>query len=756
MKDIFNKKLFVQAFLQLRIVGIVCLVCSSIFTILVPIMYNLEHNDTTSYTYNRQTELMDIPSYFFPLLIVLFIITPLMCFLIFNFLTKRNGSDFYHAAPVKRRCVYISFLSAVIVWVALIITWYTFVLCTMFAITTDSISMNITNIIIYDINILISCILVAAVSGLACAVTGTLFSNFAVTVTILFAPRILISLLCANIYNTSPLVDSRCIPVIFNVSCNMPAHALFLPSGLLYGYSNETIFLGLNFSTFYTLILGVIYVVIGTFAYVKRPSESSGKAFCYKICNSVFRILVGFIISLFAVSMVYEGYTYSALYDYEVNYNITGIITVFAIAVSLMYICEAINSHSLKKSLIAFVTSPIVLLLDVITFLGLVFIGNAIANDRIDIKNTEYIVLNDIDEYYFSQYENDTYYEHYGSDIINSSLCSEVSLRYYENNIHDYKITDKKVIEYIANLYNTWCSEHDTKGLYHDESMEYYMAFSYDDDFGETKRILYLDKQQYSELIQLIDQYQLYGEILLTLPETDSLDVLYCNGLTSEQTHNLYNTMKNEIKNIAYNNWLTLLRKTYFSSSDNSNTLSSIFFEKYENGKYCKLSLPITSVTPESYKLYIKYYNANNKALIEKILNNPEDAFENTVREVSINAVKLSLTGNSYEHDNFSLFMPKCTTNAKDYLCTLLEDAIHIEDNEMYKTLLSDYSYSITSDYKYICYIKFEEMEKYYMNLQNMSYAGCYLIIDDPADLYQKFDIYKNNYTPKIEDPLIN
>ena len=50
MKDIFNKKLFVQAFLQLRIVGIVCLVCSSIFTILVPIMYNLEHNDTTSYT----------------------------------------------------------------------------------------------------------------------------------------------------------------------------------------------------------------------------------------------------------------------------------------------------------------------------------------------------------------------------------------------------------------------------------------------------------------------------------------------------------------------------------------------------------------------------------------------------------------------------------------------------------------------------------------------------------------------------------
>ncbi len=738
-ENIFNKKLFVQAFLQLKIVGIVSVVCSSILTILVPVMYNIDHNNTEYGAYIHSKDFMDIPSYFFPLIMVIFILTPLMCLLIFNFLTKRNGSDFYHSAPVKRRCIYLTFISAVICWAAIIIIWYTLVLCTMFSFFADNLVMDIPNILMYDLNVLISCILVAAVTGLACSVTGTLFSNFAMSVTILFVPRILITTFCYNIFSDNPLINHNCLPELLKISCNMPASVLFAPAGLLYGHSySDTVFMGFNFSTAYTFILAVIYIALGVYAFTKRPSETAGKSFSHKGLNFVFRLLVGYIISLIGITILYENYKNNVYYNIKVAYEIESVVTVFVFAVISMFVCEVINSRSLKKSLMAFATAPIVLVLDVITFFVLIFAGNVISDGRIDAKNTEYISFPNFYSYTYFSYS-DEYYDmgsFSGTDLLNSGYTYGMDFNYYENAISGVEITDPDIIAYVSDIYNTWCDKNQSSDDRFDFYDTYTLEITYDDTFGNTSRLLNMTKRQYTELMKKLNESEVFSDVIKTTPDIDYATAVYCDGLTDTQAENLYETLRKDISKLSYSEWYDFLGRNSENIYD-LNYLNAIIVEKYSNGKYICFTIPITSITPEAYKLYLKYYNSNNSEAVLKLFEQFSDDSGNINSDIHLRAVQITDDGViGLQHTFSSSIMHYEYSNIKDLgsLYSIVTETLTSDSDDIFDDLISGQ--------QYLFYLECNTFEDDTLITDWMHAGGCYFAVPYDSPIFEELSKY--------------
>ena len=142
----FNLRLFLEAVKRLRVIGIAFAILALTVAILVPslawISYqksfdrqmnnyleekqyyaSIETDDGKISDYSEELvapELKEQPVEDFLLCIPLYMLpftAPLFFLLLFSFLHKRKESDFYHAIPYTRTCVYISFASGALAFV---------------------------------------------------------------------------------------------------------------------------------------------------------------------------------------------------------------------------------------------------------------------------------------------------------------------------------------------------------------------------------------------------------------------------------------------------------------------------------------------------------------------------------------------------------------------------------------------------------------------------------------------------------------
>ena len=110
ISNLFNEKLFFEAFKQIRVVGLTAFVILGALGVFMPLLHMIENNESLSHYQSAQ--LFDTDAFMWPLLALIFIVAPLMFIMLFNFLTKRSGSDFYHSLPVKRITLFTTFTSS--------------------------------------------------------------------------------------------------------------------------------------------------------------------------------------------------------------------------------------------------------------------------------------------------------------------------------------------------------------------------------------------------------------------------------------------------------------------------------------------------------------------------------------------------------------------------------------------------------------------------------------------------------------------
>lgn len=291
-KNIFSFKLYKEGFRQTKILGIVLAVITVLGSALIPLMSIIEYYSNIKMQeanlYISQISLEE----FVPLLFVFAFVAPIVMSLnIFSFMNKRNASDFYHSVPHTRKCIFISFSAVVLTWITAI-TAATILLN--FALYSICPTTNVTlNFLPYAFfYYLAAALLVYGAISIAKAVTGTVLTNLVVTALIGLFPRFIMYIFSMALSEKVIIADISSMGLLVNLQYNIPVSLIFMP------FTNTDIDMTFIGGIVYTVVLGIIYVLIGLLLFSKRKSETAERSAPNKIMQHVFRCLITIPVSL--------------------------------------------------------------------------------------------------------------------------------------------------------------------------------------------------------------------------------------------------------------------------------------------------------------------------------------------------------------------------------------------------------------------------------------------------------------------------
>lgn len=278
----FNFRLFLEALKRLRVVGLASAILAVTASALVPAVTWIEQGSYLhSEIYEMDTELLCVPAG------VMVLLAPLFFFVLFSFLQKRKESDFFHAIPYTRTCVYVSFVTA-----ALAFVWAIQLACGVVAGVLwgmiPRVTADLGGMIAYVAISMLAAAMLSAFMMLALTVSGTggsctlLFLLFACSVRVVCA----VFLGCIDIMylvDTNDMWDTSFLSPLWL----LPVNTLYYPmclganADLLYSLPN----------VLYSLAVTVAVFGFSGFLYNRRKSEMAGNPAPGVKTQALFRIM---------------------------------------------------------------------------------------------------------------------------------------------------------------------------------------------------------------------------------------------------------------------------------------------------------------------------------------------------------------------------------------------------------------------------------------------------------------------------------
>ena len=749
--NFFNIKLYLHALKRLRVTGLITLICLSLLSLITVLSENLGR---VRYSF------IEAHSGIYTLLaLVVFVMVPVMTLIIFHYLTTRNGSDFYHSVASKRRSVYFSFVAAVVTWAFIVIVCFTLITTVAYMLVSDFCIVNAGNIFAYTFNIFVACILVAAIFALGCSITGTLFSNLAASVCILLLPRVIITALAYMVASESLILSTNGMALLTRYTCNLPVAMLFdgsLYTNISFGYTTANVMSFVGFSALYSIILAVIYMLAGCFMYVKRPSETAGKAASSKKIQYCLRMLMGYIVTLLIVFFIYPEVDEIFFMDGEM---IFAMIIIFFIAVLLMFLYELISTKSIKSACKSLLHSPILLALDAITIAILMFAGSYTLNNVPDADDVDYIKI-DINNLYdinllldsFADSHtsivdeetwNDSYSSYYSYEAY---YYNDAGLEYIFDRLSDIELTDSEIIEVATSALSeytrliredneavrTRCISNEDGSVTY---LPYELCITYGTGASEITRYVALTTADADAIIDTLLSSREAHDILSSLPEYDDADTyVLLPTLSDEEVANIYNTFIEEISTVSLADYLT--------SISCSHAVCTLDLYNYDNGSLSSTQLYLTTATPKAFGMYMNYYNAHNKAsfnnMLTTLINDREHYFAYTAAYVYDYTEGIAKYSMDSGHSSKDLF-----------------EVIRTISNVVAAPITDNFAESFAPERYYVCYIYFDYFElyeeEYYSDgvpdtITYESYRGtngCYFLLSKDYDINKLFDEFE-------------
>ena len=651
INNYFNAKLFLEALKQIRVVALIFFVCLSVEAIFVPIMIKSDYYNI--YEITNAEILLNIKDCMYPLLSLVFIATPIMYIVLFSFQTKRSASDFHHSLPVKRNCQFLSYIAAIFAWVLTISITYIVILIISANMTSSYFIINYSIIFNQFINLLICNAVIIGVFSIGTSLTGTLTSNIISSFGILLVPRFIIMALVELVTDHSMTLtyDSECF--IFNNTCNI----VFAQLLDIISFENDGALINvISKYSLYSLVLAIVYIAIGLKLFTTRPSEIASKSFRNKKIFFALKCGAGFFISLILVYDIYDAainLDFSKIAEHSLQYTLV----IIAIGLS-MFALEAAFTKSIKSGLKTILITPFILILDVIIIFSASQLANHFDNERINPDNVDYVCV-EYDYYYYFTHISETdvdYFTGYYS---------------FETLLQNAKLTDQKIIDYLLSIYNSDRVQKAKDMPYHGYR-ELYVTF--DSTLGEKTRCLYLTEAEYKSLATMLFDNKTIQKCMATYPENDQIALRCMNeSLSVEQTHKLYDSLLKEVKVLSDNGKSYELFKTNSYSSE-YDCISGFYVEFYNNGEFWEMEIPISTLTPESYALYMTYVNETCKNDVLDILNKIQSPDKEKHFYASGDVINLLPDGSYNEHyyyheDENQIKSADCGFNyIKDYI----------------------------------------------------------------------------------------
>jgi len=392
ISNYFDMGLFREGLRQNKVIGIIGLAISIGFSVLTPVgaalmvAYFSFMNHFDVMLYGDVDEIPDYASRLNDFLddihlscegmfdtsymtIVFLILVSIATFRLFNFLTKRNASDYFHSFPHKRSCIFTSYILSIV--------FMSFVQSLAFFVTTSVtygilyyfFGFTLYKSFIYAIEIFIVCILVTVTVATACAMTGNLFSSIVVSAVLLAVPRLFITILSAEItLGTDHLVFNR-LSEFSNINTNLLTALTLRSSGGMMISLDQFLDIPGLYAIIYTLGLAFVTYIIGLIFFKKKHSEAAGKPSNTPFLQLIFRIIPAMPLTIIPIAMlIYPGVD---IVDFFVNladnpFTLFVIVAIELACMSIMMLYEIISTKSFNKSYKGILTMPLFLLIQVI------------------------------------------------------------------------------------------------------------------------------------------------------------------------------------------------------------------------------------------------------------------------------------------------------------------------------------------------------------------------------------------------------
>lgn len=526
MKNIFNKKLFSDGMRQLRTIGIMGLIIFCLETVFIVIGNNMSNAEwIASYAAGQITisgseaqtalnmpEVCTLLELHPILLAAIYILIPVMVLYMFGFMNRRNSSDFYHSIPVKRECIAVSFLAAIVTWLCIIVLVST-ALCCILTLFMPYVTINMYSVLTTTLATLAGSVCMLAAGFLAMSITGTYFSNIAVSIMLLIFPRGLITfftVIMSSLVQVLPLSLGGILDYNLNIIVGN-AISLFIGGEALYPMTHLA-------PSLYTLVLAIVYFVIGMYAFKRRKSETATMPASSRRLQNVYRLIPPMCICLLPIAAICQLILRKyAMFGGTNAMNLFYIVLFYFIAVIVYFLYELISTRKIAnviKSLKSlWMLAAFNVLFIVIIAAGYFYeIHNVPSADRI-----KYVIINtdDYSSFARSDIEHDYYFTQKAAStkIYNQEIINKL-VGYLEQNVNDIKATDGA--NSVSN-YSTRLSVEFGKGT------------------GTLSRKVYVPLNEYQTFINTLNKSDDYTSIYKKLPEYNSLASceLYMTGHTS-------------------------------------------------------------------------------------------------------------------------------------------------------------------------------------------------------------------------------
>ena len=285
--NIFSKKLYLQGIKRLRTVGIAASICIIILNAIIPIVSIIENSKAWAYESDR-ISITDISeSEFAPFGLLTMVFAPIMVHYIFSFLNERSKSDFYHAIPQTRTCVFVSFMSAVITWITAIIIISSTVNSVLWLIAPYC-DLSIATVISSMIDYTVAAIFISGFMALAMTLTGTAISNILIFTLLTLFVRTIGTIFLFSVEEVTPVfLASRSWLKFITFDYFLPWR--LFNDVFTFSLVKDTGFLDSILLLVYSFIASIALLSISCFLYKNRRSEIATHSAPNKFLQTVYR-----------------------------------------------------------------------------------------------------------------------------------------------------------------------------------------------------------------------------------------------------------------------------------------------------------------------------------------------------------------------------------------------------------------------------------------------------------------------------------
>lgn len=417
-KKVFSFHMFLQTLKQTRLAGFIMMAVITLISV-VPIISSLSYIKE----YKQVNNVGGISGNYF-LVLVFIIVVPVISLIVWSFLNKRSSSDFYHSIPYTRLCIYLSKTAAILTWIAGILVVSYVSQAVLFMANRQYFNVDYATMFRMYLSIFICSLLCMAIINVSISITGNILSNICVTGLIMFLPRFIALMVTKlTVFHGETYMISNSGVGLLDSSNNMIVGWVFSVFDIYNGPSGIADMVLSLTSNLYTLVLALIYIALGALLFVKRKSETAGKAANGKVLPMIIRTLIGFSIAFIGVMIAYTSID---------NDETIAVIVMFIVSALVVFVYECIVS---KKMNVIKQCIPSILLgyvLAVVIGTGANSFGKYEASYEPDASKLAYVSIQSMDMYYASD---NGYF---------SSISSKV------------QFTDEEILKYVSEKFGAY------------------------------------------------------------------------------------------------------------------------------------------------------------------------------------------------------------------------------------------------------------------------------------------------------------